>query len=184
RGRSPARAHAGAALRVQHGYPYRRVRHGSERLQQLHYGPFAMGPESRQLQVLAVPAVRGRRIRLAGRAVRAGGVRRGRGSLRALARRVADQSSHMRGRSVRGLKRAFARAFARRPDDCRLALAEARAYLGLLLARTWQMTPATDFAFPRAVALMLAADHHLGGRNGPLIRGSFARRLIEPRSAA
>jgi hypothetical protein len=105
-------------------------------------------------------------------------------SLGALDRRVADQSSHMRGRSVRGLKRAFARAFARRPDDFRLALAEARDYLGLLLARTWQMTPATDFAFPRAVALMLAADHHLGGRNGPLIRASFARRLIQPMNPA
>ena len=32
--------------------------------------------------------------------------------------------------------------------------------------------------------LMLAADHQLGGRNVPLIRASFARRLIQPMNPA
>ena len=36
------------------------------------------------------------------------------------------------------------------------------------------------FAFSKVVTTMLAADQQMGGRNGPLIRASFARRLILP----
>jgi len=61
-----------------------------------------------------------------------------------------------------------------------VALAEARDCLGLLLARTWQMTSVTDLSYSRVVAAMLAADARLGGRNGPLIKASFARRLTQP----
>src|SRR5256885_9601187 len=89
-----------------------------------------------------------------------------------IARGIAEHSTHTRGRAVRRLHRAFARAFARHRDVFRLALAEARDYLGLLLARTWQMTPMTDFAFSKVVTTMLAADQQMGGRNGPLIRAS------------
>jgi hypothetical protein len=102
----------------------------------------------------------------------------------AIERRVADRSSHTRGRAVRGLKRAFARGFARHEDAFRLALAEARDYLGLLLARTWQMTPATNLSFSNVVATMLTADYQLGGRHGPLIRDTFKRRLILPMKTA
>ena len=42
------------------------------------------------------------------------------------------------------------------------------------------MTPQTDFSYAKVVATMLAADQQLGGRNGPLIRASFARRQIVP----
>jgi hypothetical protein len=97
-----------------------------------------------------------------------------------LGRRDADRSSHERGRAVRGLKQAFARAFARHRDAFQLALAEARDYLGVLLARTWQTIPVTGLSFSTAVAAMLTADERLGGRNGRLIRESFARRLILP----
>ena len=76
----------------------------------------------------------------------------------AIARRVADRSSHARGRAGRGLKEAFARGFARHENAFRLALAEARDYMGLLLARTWQMTPATNLSFSSVVATMLTAD--------------------------
>lgn len=102
----------------------------------------------------------------------------------AIERRVADRSSHAHGRAVRGLKRAFARGFARHEDAFRLALAEARDYLGLLLARTWQMTPATNLSFSNVVATMLTADQRMGGRHGPLIRAIFARRLILPMKSA
>ena len=101
-------------------------------------------------------------------------------ALGAIERRVADRSSHARGRAVRGLKRAFARGFARHGDAFLVALAEARDYLGRLLARTWQTTPVTDLSYSKVVAAMLAADARLGARNGPLIRACFARRLIQP----
>ena len=97
-----------------------------------------------------------------------------------IAPNIAEHSTHTRGRVVRRLHRAFARSFARHADTFKLALAEARDYLGMLLARTWQMTPQTDFSYAKVVATMLAADQQLGGRNGPLIRASFARRQILP----
>lgn len=102
----------------------------------------------------------------------------------AIPRLVANRSSSRRGRAARELTSAFARHFARNEEAFKEALAEARDYVGLLLARAWQMTGAIDFSYARIVSTLLDADAQLRGRNGALIRNCFARRLILPMKAS
>lgn len=105
-------------------------------------------------------------------------VRRG-----AIPRTLADRASGTRRRGIRALKRRFAFHFRRRREEFKSALVYARDYFGRLMARTWDTTPMTDLSYVKVVGNMIAADEQLsGGRHRRLIRTSFERRLVLPRT--
>lgn len=92
---------------------------------------------------------------------------------------LAKRSYRPRRREVEGIRRRFARHFARNPGGFKHALLDARDYFGMLMARALDKTSMEARSHSTVATNMIASDVELsGGQYAARIRESFAWREI------